>query len=85
MVRPYFKNKWVTKDNKILDIKDMETSHIKNTIDYLIKHNDFYGEYYFDGYTCDGDGDGQIYDYVNNQHLVKYKIQELEEELNRRN
>ena len=81
---PYKQGWWETKDHKKIKISDMETSHIENTIKYLKKHTDFYDETYFAGWTCDGDGDGQIYDYINNSDLVNEKIQELENELNKR-
>ena len=61
---PYKKGWWETKDHKKIKIEDMETSHIENTIKYLKRNNNFYDETYFVGWTGDGDGDGQIYDYI---------------------
>lgn len=84
MSYPYKQGYWETKDHRKIKICDMETSHIENTIKYLKKHTDFYGKTYFAGWTCDGDGDGQIYDYIDNSDLVYKKIQELEYELNKR-
>ena len=74
---PYKKDYWETKDHKIMKINDMETSHIKNTINYLKKHTDFYDE-------CYGDFLYESYDYEDNSELVYKKIEELENELNRR-
>ena len=83
MIRPYEKGMWITKDYKKLKIEAMETSHIINTINYLKRHSDFYDEYYCLGYTCDNDY--QEYDYEDNSHLLNLKIEELEDELKRRN
>lgn len=83
MVRKYKEGKWITKDYKELDIRDMETSHIKNTINFLNKHEDFYDEYYCLGYALDNDY--QEYDYEDNSDLVYKKIEELNNELERRN
>lgn len=80
---PYKKGYWETKDHKVIKIVNMETSHIKNTINYLKKHRDFYDEYYNLGY-CDDD-DFESFDYEDNSELVDRKIEELEAELNRRN
>ena len=81
---PYKKGYWETKDHRLLKIEDMETSHIENTIKYLKRNDNFYDETYFVGWTCDGDGDGQIYDYIDNSYLIDKKIDELEYELNKR-
>ena len=75
---PYKKDWWETKDHKKIKISDMETSHIKNTIKYLQRHKDFYDE-----------GGGDYWDvdswwYEDNSHLVYKKIDELENELERR-
>ena len=74
----YKKGLWETKDHKIIKIKDMETSHIENTIKFLQKRPDFYDEEYS---FWDGNMDGAIYDYVDNSDLVDKKIDELELEL----
>lgn len=74
----YKKGYWETKDHKVIKICDMETSHIENTIKFLEKHTDFYDEYY--GIANDWDS----YDYEDNSHLVDKKIEELQEELDRR-
>lgn len=84
MIYKYKEGYWETKDHRIIKISNMDTSHIRNTINYLKRHRDFYDEEYFVGWTCDGDGDGQIYDYVDNFELVDKKIEELKEELNKR-
>ena len=81
---PYKQGWWETKDHRLLKIEDMETSHIENTIKYLQRHSDFYDETFFVGWTGDGYGDGQIYDYIDNSDLVYKKRQELEYELNKR-
>ena len=75
---------WETKEHRHIKICDMETSHIENTIKFLQRNKDFYDEIYFDGWTCDGDGDGQIYALEDNEHLVDKKIEELQYELDRR-
>lgn len=69
---------WETKDHKMLKIKDMETSHIENTIKFLKKHPNFYDEEY--GY-CGFEIDDFFYDYIDNSNLVEQKIEELELEL----
>lgn len=71
----YKKGYWETSKHKIIKIEDMETSHIKNTINYLKRHRDFYDEYYVD-YSG--------FDYEDNSHLVDEKIKELEYELDKR-
>ena len=79
MTYKYKKGYWETKDHKMIKIKDMETSHIKNTIELLKRNPTFYDEEYsfWDG----GDADGMYYDYVDNRQLVEDKIDELELEL----
>ena len=67
---------WETKDNKKIKIEDMNINHIKNTINYLKRHPDFYDRYY-----------GSIYDpcdYEDNSDLVDKKIKELQYELDKR-
>lgn len=78
MEYPYKKGWWETKDHRKIKISDMETSHIKNTIRYLQKHEDFYDEYFEFG------GDWDTYDYEDNSHLVNKKIEELQYELDKR-
>lgn len=74
----YKKGWWETKDHKIIKIKDMETSHIENTIKLLKRNPTFYDEEYsYYGY----DADSIFYDYEDNSHLVEEKIDELEFEL----
>jgi hypothetical protein len=74
----YKKGYWETKDHKIIKIKDMETSHIENTINFLKQRPDFYDEEYY----CWGvDSDDMDYDYEDNSYLVDKKIEELELEL----
>lgn len=79
----YKKGYWETKDYQLIKIKDMETSHIENTIKYLKRNPHFYDEYYSLGY-CDGD-DYETGDYEDNSDLVLKKIEELEKELKKRN
>ena len=69
---------WETKDHKKIKISEMETSHIKNTINYLKKHTDFYDM--GGGYAWDIDS----YWYEDNSELVNKKIEELENELKKR-
>lgn len=78
MKYPYKEDWWETSSHKKIKISDMETSHIKNTINYLKKHHDFYDE--GGGYGFDIDS----YWYEDNSHLVDKKIEELEFELKRR-
>lgn len=74
----YKKGWWETKDHKKVKIKDMETLHITNTINFLKKHPMFYDEEY--GYVGD-EADDMFYDYIDNSKLVIKKIEELELEL----
>lgn len=74
----YKKGWWETKDHKMLKIKDMETSHIENTIKFLKKRPNFYDEEYgYAGFEIDD----FFYDYIDNSNLVEQKIEELEFEL----
>lgn len=75
---PYKEGWWETKDHKKLRIKDMETSHIENTIKYLKRNPDFYDEGGGNAWDIDS------YWYENNSYLVYKKIKELEYELNKR-
>lgn len=78
----YKKDWWETKDHEKIKISDMETLHIENTIKFLQRHEDFYDEEY--GFY-DYDNGEMFYDYEDNSHLVDKKIEELENELKRRN
>ena len=75
----YKKNYWETKDHQLMKIKDMETSHIKNAIKLLKRNPKFYDEEYGDIDLFDVEL--SFYDYVDNTHLVKDKIEEFEFEL----
>lgn len=75
---PYKQGYWETKDHIKIKICDMETSHIENTINFLKKHKDFYDK---DG-GCAWDIDS--YWYEDKSYLVDKKIEELENELNKR-
>lgn len=70
--------KWETKNHKIIDIKDMETSHICNTIKYLKKNPEFYQVGYYNALDFSDNY------YEPNYELVEQKILELQDELNRR-
>ena len=74
----YEKNWWETKNHQKIKIEDMQTSHIKNTINYLKRHKDFYDVAY------GGIFDVDTFDYEDNSELVDRKIEELQHELNRR-
>lgn len=78
MYYKYEKGKWETKEHKILNIEDMETQHIENTIMYLKRNPRFYEEGYYDALDLSNSC------YEPNYDLVKKKIQELQEELDRR-
>lgn len=81
MKYPYKKDLWETKDHKKIKISDMEISHIENTIKFLKKHHNFYGEEY-EFYDYDN---GEIfYNYDDNSYLVDKKIAELQYELDKR-
>lgn len=73
----YKKGYWETKDHKRIKIKDMETSHIENTIKLLKRNPTFYDEEYCGG-NCPEE---YFYDYIDNSKLVEDKIEELELEL----
>lgn len=73
----YKKGWWETKDHRMIKIKDMETSHIENTINLLKRNSKIYDEEYYGGY----DAEDMYYDYIDNSHLVEEKIEELEFEL----
>lgn len=72
----YVEGYWETSDHKRMKISDMKTSHIENTIKYLQRHENFYGELVGDNWFG--------YDYEDNSHLVDKKIEELQGELNKR-
>lgn len=78
MIYAYKKGWWETKNHKKIKIKDMEISHIENTIKFLKKHPNFYDEEYG---CCGFEIDDFFYDYIDNSHLVEEKINELELEL----
>lgn len=73
---------WRTKDGREIQIKDMTTQHIKNCIKALKEDKIKVGITTDVGYTCDGDGDGIIYDFIDYR---KEYIEEFENELKRRN
>lgn len=79
---PYKQGYWETKDHRKIKISDMEISHIENTIKFLKRNRNFYDEEY--GGMFGPDGDDIFYDYIDNSHLVDKKIEELENELNKR-
>lgn len=76
---PFKSDYWETMDHQIIQISEMETSHIENTINFLKKHKDFYDE---GGMTfwC---GEQDFY-YNDNSYLVDIKIDELTQELIKR-
>ena len=75
---PYKQGYWETKDHKKIKISDMETSHIENVIKYLKKNTNFYDEVGGDYWNIDS------WWYEDNSHLVDKKIEELENELEKR-
>lgn len=74
----YKKDWWETKDHRKLKIEDMGTNHIKNAIAFLKRTPDFYDECYGDYWDPDS------FYYVDNGHVVNWKIEELENELKKR-
>lgn len=73
----YEENYWETKNGEKIKICDMEIDHIKNTINYLKKHTDFYD-------ISGGGFDIDSMYYEDNSYLVEKKIKELQYELNKR-
>ena len=74
--------KWKTKNGTEIDIKNMTTNHIKNCIKAIKEERIVIGENVDIGYTCDGDGDGITYVWLDNGDIY---IKAFEEELKRRN
>ena len=56
---------WRTKDGKEIAIKDMTTEHIKNCIKALQEDRITIGYTISIGYTADGDGDGEMFEFIN--------------------
>lgn len=75
---PFKAGFWETRDHDVIKIEDMETSHIENTIALLLRTRDFYDE------GCGDLWDPDTFDYDDNSYLVDIKIEELEEELKKR-
>lgn len=74
--------KWTTKNGDEIEVRDMTTQHIKNCIKAIKEKRIVIGKNVDVGYTCDGDGDGIIYDWLDNGDIY---IKAFEEELKRRN
>lgn len=72
---------WTTKNGAKIPIKDMTTDHIKNCIKALKEKRIVAGRRVNIDYTCDGDGDGVIYDFIDDSNDY---IKEFEKELERR-
>ena len=72
---------WVTKNGTKILIKDMTTDHIKNCIKALKEKRIVASRRVNIGYTCDGDGDGVIYDFIDDSNDY---IKEFEKELEKR-
>lgn len=75
-------NSWKTKNGDKILIKDMTTEHIKNCIKALEEERITVGESVDIGYTCDSDGDGIMYEFID--HSEDY-IKAFKDELARRN
>lgn len=74
----YNKGKWTMKDGKEILIKDMTTNHICNCIKAIKEGRIQVGQTIFIGYTGDGDGDGQIYDFIDySEDYIKMFQEEL--------
>lgn len=73
--------KWRTKNGTEIEIKNMTTNHIKNCIKAIKEERIVIGENIDVGYTCDGDGDGITYAWLDNGDIY---IRAFEEELKRR-
>ena len=74
----YIKDKWETKDHKIINISDMTIEHLENTIKFLEKRPDFYDIEYIENGV---DIEECFYDKYYGQKEVAKKIEELELEL----
>ncbi len=74
--------KWTTKNGDKIEIKDMTTQHIKNCIKAIKEERIVIGINIDIGYTGDGDGDGIIYEWLDDGDNY---IRAFEEELKRRN
>ncbi len=73
--------KWRTKNGTEIEIKNMTTNHIKNCIKAIKEERIVIGENVDVGYTGDGDGDGIIYEWLDEGDNY---IRAFEEELKRR-
>lgn len=74
----YIKDKWETKDHRIINISDMTIEHLENTIKFLKKRPDFYD------IECIENGvdiEECFYDKYDGSKNVTNKIKELEMEL----
>jgi hypothetical protein len=67
---------WQTKDYKWIKIKDMETSHIENSIKLLKRNSKFYDVEFINKWEVEN-----FHYYEHNSDLVDKKIDELEFEL----
>ena len=74
----YIKDKWETKDHKIINISDMTIEHLENTIKFLKNRPDFYD---IECIETGADLDECFYDNYNGFKDVAEKIKELELEL----
>ena len=73
--------KWTTKNGDKIEVRDMTTQHIKNCIKAIKEKRIIIGKNVDIGYTCDGDGDGIIYQWLDSGDIY---IRAFEEELKRR-
>lgn len=73
---------WITKDRKQIALKKMTTEHIQNCIKAIQDGRINCVQEVFVDYTCDGDGDGKIYDYIDRKEEF---LKSFRNELKRRN
>lgn len=72
---------WTTREMKEIPIKKMTINHIQNCIKAIEQGRIKCRREVFVGYTCDGDGDVKIYDYIDIKEEI---LESFKNELKRR-